>query len=95
MVIYGSIIDFEKNKKIIFHLDSRIHELDVNYLLEPIKNGTLIKVYSIIKWKFPMNLICLFRGKSIMHEIKKQFGFELFELKRICENDKSGLEKKK
>ena len=30
-----------------------------------------------------------------MHEIKKQFGFELFELKRICENDKSGLEKKK
>ena len=83
----GSVIDFENNKKIIFHLESRIHELNVSYVFEPVERGSLVKIAAVIKWKFPMNVISLFTATSIKRGIVNQIRSELLELKRICEED--------
>jgi hypothetical protein len=81
----GTITQFIENKMIGFHLQSRIHEFDVLYLLEATKRGTKIIIESTIHWKFPMNLMSLFIGKRMKAGITEQLGSEVGELKRICE----------
>jgi hypothetical protein len=81
----GVITKFIKNQAIEFHLESKIHQLDVGYFLEGLNQATKITVDARINWKFPMNLLSLFIGKKMKKGIAEQMEAEILELKRICE----------
>lgn len=83
--MHGIITRFVEDKTIGFHIKSKIHEFDVNYYLEEINKSTKVLVVAIIKWKFPMNVVCFFLGKRIKLKITKQLEAELVDLKRLCE----------
>ncbi|MGB2965462.1 MAG: hypothetical protein WBB69_15915 [Anaerolineales bacterium] len=85
--MYGTITQFRENKIIGFHLKSKIHEFDVIYSVDEIEMGTKISIDTIIRWKFPMNIISLFIGKKMEAGLIKQLESEILELKRICETD--------
>ena len=81
----GSITGFEQDRRISFHLASKIHELDVDYRVEEIGTGIRVSVDSSIHWKFPVNILSLFMGAKMRSGITDQLGKELEELKKLCE----------
>ena len=83
--MYGVITQFIRNQIIEFHLESKIHEVDVSYSLEGIDKATKIMVDARIKWKFPLNLLRIFIGNKMRKGIAEQMEREILELKRICE----------
>ena len=83
--MHGSITGYVENKVIAFHLESRIHTVDVSYSLEDSNRQTRIGIVANIRWKFPMNIASLFAGKKIARNLTTQLESEVLELKRICE----------
>ena len=83
--MYGVITKFIRNQIIEFHLESKIHELDVSYSVEELNKTTKIIVDARINWKFPMNLLSIFIGNKMKKGIAEQMESEILELKRICE----------
>jgi hypothetical protein len=83
--LQGIITKYVENTEIDFHLQSRIHELDVRYALEAIWNGTKLSITAIIHWKFPMNIISLLMGKKMEAGLREQLHREILELIRLCE----------
>ena len=83
--MHGSITGYVENKVIAFHLDSRIHTVDVSYSLQDSNRQTRIGIVANIRWKFPMNIVSLFTGKKIARNLTTQLESEVLELKRICE----------
>jgi hypothetical protein len=81
----GTITKYVANKIIGFHLESKIHELDVCYALEELDKKTKFKIDVVIRWKFPMNLISLVIGKRIKASLVKKLGSETLALKKLCE----------
>lgn len=73
----GVITDYKQNKLIAFHIESKIHNVDVIYSIVGDGNKSILTVESKIIWKFPMNIICLLIGKKIRKGILKQTEFEL------------------
>jgi len=83
--MYGVITKFIRNQIIEFHLESKIHKLDVSYSVEELNKTTRIVVDARIKWKFPINLLSIFIGNKMKKGIAEQMESEILELKRICE----------
>lgn len=85
LVMYGEIIHYVQGKSIAFQLESKIHKVKVQYsvLWDEIKSTVLVE--SSIKWKFPVNIICLISGPKIQSKIKQQANSELLMLKQLCE----------
>ena len=81
----GVITEYIKDKKIQFHLESKIHKLDVEYSLESINTGSKICIDTQINWKFPINILSIFIGSKMKKGIIKQMELEILELKKICE----------
>jgi len=81
----GRITKYVKNKVIGFHLESKMHKVDVIYSLEEINSNTKLSIEAMISWKFPMNVISLFVGNKMKKNIIKQLESETQELKKICE----------
>ena len=86
--MYGVITKFIKDQIIEFHLESKIHKVDVSYSVEGNKT-TKIMVDARINWKFPMNLLSVFIGNKMKLSITDQMESEILELKRICETGQS------
>ena len=85
--MYGVITKFIRNQIIEFHLESKIHKVDVNYSVEELNKTTRIVVDARIKWKFPINLLSIFIGNKMKKGIAEQMESEILELKRICETN--------
>jgi len=85
LIMYGEITDYIPNKSISFHLESKIHEVNVIYAVVGNNNISTVKVESTIKWRFPMNIIYLIIGGKIKTNILQQTESEFKELKRLCE----------
>jgi hypothetical protein len=83
--MHGMITDYMHNELISFHLESKIHRVQVNYSIVGETERSIVKIDSTIHWKFPMNIISFFIGSKIKGKIQDQTRFELSELKRICE----------
>ena len=81
----GTITEYTENRVIWFHLESRIHSVDVSYSLEEIDRQTKISIVANIRWKFPMNIVSLFLGNKMQRNLAGQLESEVLELKRICE----------
>lgn len=79
--MFGTITKYEKNRLIGFHIGSRIHEFDVKYDLEDKGNVSRFTIETDIRWKFPMNIICLFIGKRIQKKLRRQLETEAQDLK--------------
>jgi len=84
--MFGTITQYIEDQLIGFHLESKIHTVDVRYALEEIEAGSKISIEAIIQWKFPMNIITLFIGNKIEAGFVQELESEVLELKRICEN---------
>jgi hypothetical protein len=83
--MHGVITRFDENRTIGFHIESRIHGFDVSYSLEARSQSTHVFTEVLIKWKFPMNVVCLLLGKKMKKEIARKLESEHVELKRLCE----------
>jgi hypothetical protein len=81
----GVITKYIKDQIIAFHLESKIHKVEVSYSLEGDKKSTRVTVDARINWKFPLNLLSLFIGRKMKTGIAEQLKTEIFELKRLCE----------
>ena len=81
----GAITEYQPDHLIGFHLNSRIHEFDVRYLVEGAPQGTKLSIEADITWKFPMNILRLFIGKKMEASLKDQIHAEVLELKKLCE----------
>jgi hypothetical protein len=81
----GVITKFVEDQEIAFHLESKIHEVDVSYVLVGVDDATRVKVDGRISWKFPFNLLSLFIGRKMKSGIAEQLKIEFLELKRLCE----------
>jgi len=81
----GTITAYEPNRSIAFHLESRIHKLDVTYSTVGRGSLTTLIVASTIHWKFPMSILTAITGNKIKQGIVRQLDSELDELKKLCE----------
>lgn len=84
--MHGVITNYVLNRLIEFHLESRMHVVDVSYSVDEMDSHTKLTIDARIKWKFPVNIISLFRGSQMQNELIKQMELEVMELKRLCEN---------
>ena len=85
LVMHGEITEFIQDQLISFHLDSRIHQVDVTYSIEEKEDGCTFSGEAAIRWKFPMSMISCFVGQKIREGILRQTKAEFAELKRLCE----------
>ncbi len=85
LVMQGEITNFVPDKLISFHLESKIHAVDVRYWVTGDAEKSTLYVESEIKWKFPVNIAALFFGNKIKTKILQQQKSELTELKHLCE----------
>lgn len=89
--MYGVISKFVRNQIIEFHLESKIHTVDVSYSVEELNETTRICVDARIRWKFPINLLSIVIGDKMKKSISSQLDSELLELKQICESQNTGM----
>jgi uncharacterized protein YndB with AHSA1/START domain len=87
LVMEGEITDFVQDRLICFHLESKIHSVDVSYSIEGNETRSTLIIESSIHWKFPMNIMSLIVGRKIKAGILRQTESELAELKRLCETE--------
>jgi len=81
----GRITAYEAGRCIAFHLESRIHCVDVSYTVDGVDGGSTVQTEAAIHWKFPMNMVSLLMGGKMKEGITRQTQAELAELKRLCE----------
>jgi hypothetical protein len=89
LVMYGEITNYIQDQLISFHLESKIHKVDVSYSIVWNNNRSTFAMKAVIHWKFPMNIVSLIMGRKIREGIVQQTGSELAELKRLCETSGS------
>lgn len=82
----GVITGFVRDRSIAFHLESKMHRVDVSYSLEGAGGTTRLTVDARIDWKFPINLLSIFLGGRMKTGITEQLKTEILELKKICES---------
>lgn len=85
IVMVGEITNYIQDRLISFHLESKIHRVDVTYSIDWDGNQSLFSVKSTIHWNFPMNVMALFIGRKIRKGVLQRTESELAELKRLCE----------
>jgi uncharacterized protein YndB with AHSA1/START domain len=81
----GSVTGFEPDRRISFHLESRVNEVEVDYTLEPVGGKVRLVLTSTVRWRFPVSLIALCAGRAMKGKIEAQSNEELARLKRLCE----------
>ena len=82
----GEITGYKPNQSIAFHLNSRVNEVDVEFRVEAIPNGTRLTQTANVRWKFPVNVISIFAGGKIKQSISAQAQKEFEMLKELCES---------
>ena len=81
----GSVTALEPNRRISFHLDSRVNSLEVDYRVDAVGDRARLTVTSDIQWRFPVNLASVFFGRTMKTKIIWQSTQELDRLKALCE----------
>jgi uncharacterized protein YndB with AHSA1/START domain len=85
--MHGEITQYAENSRIAFHLESRIHVVDVCYSVDGLNRQTRVGVQAGIRWKFPMNIVSRLLGSKMQRELAGQVDAELLDLKTICEKE--------
>jgi hypothetical protein len=81
----GTITEYTENRAIGFHLESRMHIVNVTYSVNEINRQTRLSIVANIKWKFPMSVFSLFAGKKMERNLTEELESEVLQLKNICE----------
>lgn len=92
LVMYGEITNYIQDNLISFHLESKIHRVDISYSIAGNDNQSIFTVDATIHWKFPMNIISVIMGRKIKEGILRQTESELAALKRLCERKQADFE---
>jgi hypothetical protein len=82
----GTVTEYEVNKTIGFHLESKVNIVDVTYHIEP-NGNTRITQDACIRWKFPINVISIFAASKFKQNLLSQAAGEFGALKRLCERE--------
>ena len=83
--MHGRITEYVEGDRIGFHIESRIHEFDVIYVVKKTAKGSKVSTKIDIRWKFPMNVMSLFIGKKMEATLLEGIETEFRALKQICE----------
>jgi uncharacterized protein YndB with AHSA1/START domain len=86
----GIVTGYTPNQSISFHLSSKIHTVDVEFLIEETSVGVRLTQNAKVHWKFPMNIISYLMGSKIKQGIIDQTQTELKRLKELCEGEHGG-----
>lgn len=86
--MHGVITGYVRNEMISFHLDSRLHSVNVCYSIRGGHGRSKISMESDIHWKFPMNVMSIFIGRKMRDNIIRQIKSEFAELNKLCEIEK-------
>jgi uncharacterized protein YndB with AHSA1/START domain len=81
----GVVTGYEPHKAIAFHVDSRIHSLDVDYRVEPCAHGARVTVHADVRWKFPMSIVSLFMGTRLRRNLLSEARTEFAKLKQLAQ----------
>jgi uncharacterized protein YndB with AHSA1/START domain len=81
----GEITGYEQDRSVTFHIESRVHDFDVQYSVQGEGGRCLFRMESTIRWKFPMNLLALVFGRRIRQGVLDQTRSEFATLKQLCE----------
>jgi uncharacterized protein YndB with AHSA1/START domain len=81
----GTITAFEPNRRIGFHLESRVNRVNVDYRVQAIEGGTRLSYTANVRWRFPVNVIALFASRTMKRKIAEQSSQEFARLKELCE----------
>lgn len=82
--MHGVITGYARGEMISFHLESRVHAVDVRYTVRGEDGNSAVSMESDIRWKFPMNIMSLVVGRKMRAKIAEQLEEEFAELKRLC-----------
>ena len=85
----GFISKYQLNQEIGFHLESKVHTIEMDYTIRSNADVSVVSIHAQIHWKFPVNIICLFSGKKMKASLLNQMEAESNALKRICEKQGS------
>ena len=83
----GQITQYAVNRLIAFHLESRIHVVDVSYSVEAVNGQTRVSVLAGIRWRFPMNVVSILLKRRMQSSLAAQVDGELRDLKTLCESE--------
>ena len=86
----GEITDFVSDQKIAFDLESKVHIVKVEFILERVKKGVLLTQNAHIQFIGFMKIMIFLFGFIFKIKITKQIKNEFVKLKKLCEgNDKN------
>jgi hypothetical protein len=85
----GTVTAFEPNRRISFHLESRVNELDVDYRVEELGDLVRLTVTSDIHWRFPANVTSVFFGGKMKAKIMEESEWEFGRLRELCETGRA------
>jgi hypothetical protein len=83
----GVITKYIENREIGFHLESRIHTVEIEYLLQGEHQGSSMRIAAEIRWKFPMSILNLILGQKVERGLIEGLKSELSELKGLLAPD--------
>ena len=83
----GELTEFVPNKKIAFHLESKIHTVKVDFIVQKAENGALLTQNANIHFKGFTHFMMILFGYFIKKKILKQTKREFDKLKDLCEKD--------
>lgn len=81
----GTVTAFEPGRRISFHLESKVNELDVDYRVEEVGDLVRLTVTSDIHWRFPATVTSVFFGRKMKAKIMEESEWEFGRLKELCE----------
>ncbi len=83
--LHGVVTACSPNREIAFHLDGQFHDVDVDYRLEEVANGTRLTMRAQIGFKGPLKVLSFLLWPIFKRKVLVQFRREFAELKRLCE----------
>lgn len=85
----GTVTAFEPNRRISFHLESRVNSLDVDYRVDNVGDLVRLTVTSDIHWRFPANVTSFFFGRKMKAKIMEESEWEFGRLRELCETGRA------
>jgi uncharacterized protein YndB with AHSA1/START domain len=81
----GVITEFEKNRRIAFHLKGKFNSVDVTYCLRELEGKTQIFQDAEIRFTGLLRVVSILSGSAFKKKILAQGRAEFARLKEICE----------
>ena len=87
--LHGEVIDFEENKRLVFHLEGDFNTVEVTWLLRQRGDFTEVVQQAELRFKGFLRIMSIVIGPLLKKKIKAQARGEFATLKELCERDQA------